>query len=174
LYLAVDARTGRRETRAFPFDLFRRASSRRTGILVALALASGCYQYLPRTSTADLTGKRVLVTLTDSGAVVLAPMVGPSIEALAGTLSSDSLASYTVLVTMVRHRNGVESDWSGEAVHVHRSLIARMEERQLAKARTTLGSVALAAMLVIAERAFGGGGGATVPGPGSGGPGGPR
>jgi hypothetical protein len=94
------------------------------------------------------------------------------VEALSGTLAADSASVFTLTVTTVRHRGGMDSDWKGESVRVHRALISRLEERQLAKTRTTLGSVVLAAALVFAERAFGGGGGSTVPGPGgSGGPG---
>jgi hypothetical protein len=154
--------------------LRRRRGGGRLGILLALLLASGCYQYLSRPTDAVLLGKRVQVTLTDSGSVILAPQVGPSIEALGGTLQSDSANTFTLTVTTVRHRSGMESDWKGESVRVHRSLISRIEERQLAKTRTTLGSVALAAALMFAERAFGGGGGSTVPGPGGTGGGGPR
>lgn len=172
MYKVVERETGRRALRAFPSASLRMA--RVTLIAAALPLASACYEYLPRGSQEQLIGRRVQVTLTDSGAVVLAAMVGPSVEALGGTIAADTAGSYTVAVTTVRHRNGEETDWSGEAVSVHRSLIARLEERQLAKTRTTLGSVALAAALVIAERAFGGGGGSTVPGPGTGGPSGPR
>ena len=150
------------------------SASSRAAFLAALLFAAGCYEYLPRQSAAELTGKRVQVTLTDSGAVVLAAMVGPAVEALGGTITADSQSSFTIAVSTVRHRNGEETDWSGEPVEVHRALIARLEERQLAKARTTIGSVALAAALVMAERAFGGGGGSNVPGPGTGGPNGPR
>lgn len=143
-------------------------------LMISAVLLCGCYDYLPAPRTVPLAGRRIQVTLTDEGSAALAPQVGPSAEALGGTLLSDSEGSYVISVRTVRNRAGWETGWKGEEVRVPQRVVMRLEQRRLSKTRTTIGSIALVAALVAAQKAFGGPGGANVAGPSPGGPGGSR
>jgi hypothetical protein len=109
--------------------------------LVFLApLLGGCYEYLPARSPTNLIGQRVQLALTDSGAVVLASRLGPSVEAVEGTLLADSLGSYRVAVTVTRMRSGTEMDWRGESVAVAHGLVWSLSERRFSPSRTLFAS----------------------------------
>jgi len=147
----------------------------KSGLAAAALLLNGCYEYLPSPDrTTDLTGKRVELTLTDAGAVVLASAIGPQMESVGGTLVDLQQDNLVVSVLSVTNRNGMETGWKGERIEVPRSMIARLEERRFSVRRTIFASAALMAGLVIAQRAFGGAGGSTTPGGGPGQPGSPR
>jgi hypothetical protein len=149
----------------------------RPGLLclgVIIALLSGCYEYLPVAATPELTGREVQLSLTDSGSAVLAPLVGYGIEAVDGTLVSDSDMRYRVAVTSIRRRDGQESDWNGESVNIPHSVVSTIMERRFSRARSTLFAAATTMAMVVARRAFGGTGGATTPGGNQSGGTGPR
>jgi hypothetical protein len=149
----------------------------RPGLLclgVIIALLSGCYEYLPVSATPELTGREVQLSLTDSGSAVLAPLVGYGIEAVDGTLVSDSDMRYRVAVTSIRRRDGQESDWNGESVNIPHSVVSTIMERRFSRARSTLFAAATTMAMVVARRAFGGTGGATTPGGNHSGGTGPR
>jgi hypothetical protein len=118
-----------------------------------------CYGYYPEAANAPLAGRDVMLTLTDSGAVVLARQLGPSTEALGGQLAADSGAAFVVLVRTVRSRAGYETPWRGERVVVPRVLVSQVEERRFSRARTTVFGVALSVALVAMRQAFSGEGG---------------
>jgi len=127
-----------------------------------------CYGYYP-TAGAQPSGREVQLTLTDSGAVVLAAQIGPAAEAISGHVQTDSANRFVLAVSDVRQRDGNEVSWKGERIVVPRSLIARVEERRFSRGRTGLFSGAVAVALVSLRQAFHGTGGSS---PGSGLPGG--
>ena len=138
------------------------------------AVLSGCYEYLQVPVTPNLAGHEVQLSITDSGSLVLAPQVGYGIEAVDGKLISDSDMRYQVAVTSIRRRDGQESDWNGESVNIPHSLVSTIMERRFSRSRSTLFAAATTIAMVVARRAFGGTGGATVPGGSPGGATGPR
>jgi hypothetical protein len=138
------------------------------------AVLSGCYEYLQVPVTPNLAGHEVQLSITDSGSLVLAPQVGYGIEAVDGKLISDSDMRYQVAVTSIRRRDGQESDWNGESVNIPHSLVSAIMERRFSRARSALFAAATTMAMVVARRAFGGTGGATVPGGSPGGATGPR
>ena len=77
-------------------------------LLVAGALASGCYAYnTPHLGESErLTGRQVQATLTDSGSVVLAAKVGPAVEQLRGSVVAEDLTSLSVVMDQSVHRDG--------------------------------------------------------------------
>jgi hypothetical protein len=138
-----------------------------SALVVAALLVGGCYEYLPVTNAAALSGRRFQLVLTEAGAVALASRVGPSVEALEGTFLGDSAGSYQIAMTTSRTRNGVETDWRGERVSVPRELVASVLERKFSPSRTafatgltTVGVGAITAAL--RGKGEGGGGGPTV------------
>jgi len=143
-----------------------------SGALAALGLllTAACYGYYAPLTT-NLSGRRIELTLTDSGALALAPRVGNGMEAVEGTLVTDSANEYMMSVLGTRRRDGQENTWRGESVNVPHSMVSAITERRFSRARTTLFLTTTSAALVAVWRAFGGSGGATVPGNTSGPPG---
>ena len=137
---------------------------RSIAVLTAAVLLSGCYEYLAPPTGSSLTGRRVNVTLTDMGSAALASQIGPSNDAIGGTLLADSGNVYVVSVVSVRARSGLESGWRGEQVAVPIQYVDRLEERTLSKRRTVLATILAGAALYSATKAFGGFGGSNAPG----------
>jgi hypothetical protein len=110
----------------------------------------------------------VQISLTDSGAVVLASKLGPSVDALEGTLLADTAGVYRVAVTQTRTRSGVETDWRGEDVPVAHGLVSSFGERRFSPSRSAFAGALATAGLVgvtVGLRGAGKGGGAPpVPG----------
>jgi hypothetical protein len=133
--------------------------------------ATGCYGYY-QPMTSNLTGRQLQLSITDSGAVFLAPQVGFGIEAVDGRLVADSASRYVISVSGIRRRDGLESDWKGESVYIQHVFVSTVMEKRFSRARTTLFAAATAVAMVAVKHAFGGAGGATSPGgsPGGGGP----
>jgi hypothetical protein len=132
---------------------------------IALLFASvACYAYVPAPSTGMQAGSEVQLTLTDSGTVVLASAIGPSVGTVDGRLVSDSEGSYLLNVTHTQRRDGTETDWRGERVLVPHVLTSTIATRQFSTGRTALFSTLATGALVAIAEAFGGNGGASAPG----------
>ncbi len=140
--------------------------------LTALSVA-GCYGYY-QPMASNLAGHQIQLSITDSGAVVLAPQVGVGIESVDGKLVSDSDSRYIVSVSGVRRRDGLETDWKGEPLNIPHALVSTVMVKRFSRARTTLFAVATTIAMVAVKHAFGGAGGATAPGGSTGTGGGPR
>jgi hypothetical protein len=149
------------------------SKSHAVAALIALTGVSGtgCYGYY-KPVTSNLTGHQIQLSITDSGAVVLAPQVGVGIDAVDGKLVADSAARYVVSVSGVRRRDGLANDWKGEPVYIPHILVSSIMERRFSRARTALFATATTIAMVAVKHAFGGAGGANAPGgsPGGGGP----
>ena len=122
-------------------------------------LLAGCYEYEPLSTATPPIGQPVRVTLTEVGSQNLAPELGPSVEAVGGTLVGDSRDAYLVSLLESRKRNGIEMDWRGEQVSISKSLVAGIQQRQFSPTRTVFLSAGLITALVALERAFWGPGG---------------
>jgi len=120
--------------------------------------ATGCYGYYPPREAVSPLGREVVVNLTDSGSVVMARVVGPAVTSIEGRLLADSAGSLMLSASLVRLRDGNETDWKGERISIARPLIAGTAERRFSRARTTLFSGAIAVALVALREAFGGNG----------------
>jgi len=131
---------------------------------VCLLAGLGCYAYIPASPGRSLTNKEIQLSLTDSGTVVLAPFVGPSIATVDGRLVRDSADTYLLNVTQTARRDGTETEWRGERLVVPRSLVYAVSTRQFSRGRTLLFSALTTGALIAIAEAFAGGGGATVPG----------
>lgn len=140
----------------------------RSFALLGAALSAGCYEYVSTPPTASLVGRRVQLSLTDSGTVALARQVGPSVEAVEGELLADSAGTYVVGVAVTRARSGAETDWRGERVTVAHSLVSSFAERKFSTSRTTFAGALMTAGVVAITTALRGGGDSSggLPGPG--------
>jgi hypothetical protein len=111
-------------------------------------LAAACYEYLPARSTTSLLGRRVQLSLTDSGTVAMASRVGPSVDAIEGDLLADSAGAYVLGVALTRARSGAETDWRGERIVVAHPLVASFAERRFSRSRSTFAGALMSAGIV--------------------------
>jgi hypothetical protein len=126
-------------------------------VVPLVVLVGGCYGYYPST-IASPVGRSVQVTLTDSGAVVLARQVGASAEAIQGRFTADSGNALVLAVTGVHQRDGNDVDWKGERVAIPRPLVVKVQERRFSRARTALFAGAIGVSAIALRQAFGGSG----------------
>lgn len=139
-------------------------------LLLLSALTIGaCYEFVPNPVPGTLVGRRVELTLTDSGALALAARIGPQVEVIDGALQSDSAGTFDVAVSATRTRGGVETDWRGERIAVPRTLVASLAERRFSPTRSALagGLAALGIGTVTAALRGAGRGGQGGPGVGT-------
>ena len=141
-------------------------------LAVLLCCCSACYRYTPIQTVSANTGQPVRVQLTEQGSIDLAPMIGPTILTLDGTLASAKDTMITLAVTNAIARNGVETAWRGEPVGIPRSAVNGVQLRLLDKRRSWLaaaGGVGATVALGVAFNLLGGGFGGKNP-PQNGGP----
>jgi hypothetical protein len=129
---------------------------RRLTPLLALALAAGCYTYRPLSAPIPAPGTRVQADLTDAGSDSLAGRVGPSVQAVDGTVLRADSSGLALAVREVENRRGERSDWQGETLVIPRRFVRNLQERRISVGGTGLLGGAIAAGLVAATQAFGG------------------
>jgi hypothetical protein len=140
---------------------------------LALALSSlaGCYGYYATPNAGGVVGRRVQLSLSDSGSVMLASQLGPSSNAVEGRLVADSANLFLVSVVGVQRRDGNGSEWKGENVSIPQPFVTGVAERRFSWGRTAITTVLTGAALVAAQQAFSGrgfgGGGGTSSRPGT-------
>ncbi len=141
--------------------------------LLLLFHVSGCYHYVPVSSTSLPVGANVSVGISDQGRIALTEPVGPGVRRLSGMVVA---STDTTVVLAVNGVDYIDLDttvrWDGERVTLSRSFINDIRERQLSKRRTWLmaGLVVVGAVLVstLAITGFGSDGGDREPDPGPG------
>jgi hypothetical protein len=146
--------------------------TRMTGLRPLLFAAAaignaGCYAYVAPPPRADsLVGRAVQATLTDSGAVVLAPRIGPAVEQVRGRIVRESAGVVTLAMDETVQRDGLGTTWKQEQVDVPRPLVRLFEVRAFSPSRTALFGAITSLALFAAERGFLHGGGSNAPGTG--------
>lgn len=134
-----------------------------TSAILAVGLC-GCYGYVAPPRGASLAGREAQLSLSDSGAVILASAIGPAAEAITGRVVVDTGSAYIIALSTVRRRDGDETTWRGERVLVPRAVVTDASQRRFSPSRTALFGGIVSASLVAARLAFqghgsGGGGG---------------
>jgi hypothetical protein len=125
-------------------------------VATSVVALSGCYGYFAPPRGTSIVGTEAELTLSDSGAVVLASTIGPAAQAITGRVVADTASAYVVALTSVRRRDGDETFWRGERVLVPRTLITDAGTRRFSPSRTALFSGIVSVGLVGMRRAFGG------------------
>jgi hypothetical protein len=133
-------------------------------LAVSLTGAGGCYGYVWQPRSASVAGRAAQLWLSDSAAVVLAPVIGPRAEWIVGRVMSDTDATVIVAIDRVHQRGGDEVEWRGERVSISRTLITEVGTRRFSAPRTAfiggiVGAGLIAAREAFAGRGSGGGGG---------------
>ena len=140
--------------------------------VLAVALASvACYDYHPATEASTAAGNEVRLSLTDRGSIDLAPLIGPQITKIDGTLTIVADTMLVLRVTSVINRVGFSSSWSGEQLRVPKGVVSRIERRSLNRKKSWLvggGSLAAIALAGLSFDLIGGGGGGRTGGNGGG------
>ncbi|MFN8571814.1 MAG: hypothetical protein U0132_07140 [Gemmatimonadaceae bacterium] len=144
----------------------------RRWIAILLLASSGCYRYAPIQGTPSDLGQPIRMRLTDQGSINLAPLIGPTIVTLDGSLVAVRDTLMVLSVTNAIARNGIETMWKGENVDVPKAAISGLQLRSLDKRRSWLlgvGGIAATAAIGAAFNLLGGGSGGKN-GPVDGGP----
>jgi len=124
-----------------------------------LAIAQGCYEYVPVESPSSTVGKLVELKITDPGRVGLAQRFGPGLDRVEGRLVSQGDSELTVNVVSVTSLEGENTKWSGESVNLNRGFIGAVKSRRVSAWRTSAVVVAAGAILYFtAAKALTGGG----------------
>ena len=106
-----------------------------------------------------MVGAEVVATLSDAGAVQMAPQLGAQLESVRGRVveASDSAITLTVLATTTR--SGVETLWNGERVSLPRTIVVDVRGRRLDRKRTILVTVLSLTGVILAGGILSGGSG---------------
>ena len=121
------------------------------GALAALTLltsVSGCYAYIPTTSTTLAETTPVTVRLTLPGTVALASTLGQGVNELDGTVLRSTADSLVLAVEKMYTVGRQEFGSSGTTAALPRGYITDVKVRTFSRKRTTLtilGSIGLAA-----------------------------
>ena len=133
--------------------------SRRTGIILGIALLSGCYTYQPTGAATPEIGQEYAFDINDVGRVGLGGSMGPEIAQIEGRLISRENAEYLVGVTAVRLLRGGEQVWKGENVRIKSEFVTSTYERHFSKGRSiSLGVAGVGAVAFLLTRSLLGGG----------------
>ncbi|HEX6134969.1 MAG TPA: hypothetical protein VFZ24_13465 [Longimicrobiales bacterium] len=145
-----------------------------TATLLLVMQLTGCFTYVPMSSTAVPEGSRVSVAVTDRGRVALAEPVGPGVRRIEGDMMGTTDSSVVLSVSSVEYMDlNVPARWAGERLEISRDHIGELRERQLSRSRTWLaiglGALAAVGVAFLAIEGFGGDGISDRPGNGGGG-----
>lgn len=105
-----------------------------TGLLVVAA--AGCYRLTPIDGASPAAGMEVRVSLTDEGSVRLAPLIGPRIAAVEGSVIAGTDTAIVLAVRSVVGQGGRTMNWSQERLAIPRSAVSSIRTRKLDRKRT--------------------------------------
>jgi hypothetical protein len=137
-------------------------------LVFLLGFTSGCYTFIPVASSPS-PGARLVLGLNDQGRVTLGQSVGPSAQAIEGTLEIKNDSAYVISVNSVSYFNGGTNVWSGEPLTVPTSVVEDAKERRFSPSKTALAvGVGVAAVLsfILTRSLFGSSSPDKTPNPG--------
>jgi hypothetical protein len=115
-------------------------------LLLLLPQLTGCYHYVPATTSTLPNGTRVSLGLTDPGRVALADAVGPGVRRIEGQILTSTDTAVVLSVLTVQHVDlNVPVKWRGERVAISRNFVSDVSEWRLSKGRSWL----LAGLIVV-------------------------
>lgn len=128
----------------------------RSVVMAAACLVSvgGCYSYTPVALDAAPSEQPVRVYFTPSGAERLAPLLGDGPTAVDGLLESRGDSSIVMSVTAVQRTDRDAQPWTGERVTLPSVAVDRIVIRRLDRTRTTIASIAVGGVLLLARSLF--------------------
>ena len=123
------------------------------GLVLALQLA--CYSTRPLLDATPVPESTVIAQLTDQGVVDMSNAIGPGAEEVEGVVARADATSWTLRLVRVDQRGGISTPWNHEEVTFPRSVLTRVEVKQLDKKRSWMFAGMLTAAAVLAGVTFG-------------------
>jgi len=145
-------------------DVMTVRTLRRGAILLALALASGCYTFAPARMQDARPDQSVRVRLAPAGAVRLADFADPETRSVQGKMVELSGDSLLLLVPSHTELRGTRVETLFQRIQIGQEEVLELELRNLDRPRTYLvtGMVALAVGAFALDRLSGKGGSEVV------------
>jgi hypothetical protein len=138
-----------------------------TGLaLLLVALATGCYAYVPMVGEDPSPGEDLRVRLATPAAVELSDRVGRPIRAVEGPLVQLTPDSLTVDVGWGAIYAGTVFEGRRDTLQFHRSQVLEVDRREFSRTRSGILAAGLIAVAILAFRSISGGGEARDPGNG--------
>ncbi len=132
------------------------AALRRPIAALMLLTLGGCHSLMPL-ERAPVVDDEARVRLTELGAAIMAPILGPGVTGARGRIVSADSAVVRLSVIAVTDRDGIENTWLGEQVTVPRQHIAGYDKRELSPVRSVIvGAGILTGMYMLGRAASGG------------------
>ncbi len=109
-----------------------------------------CTVYTPVRGVEPSQGHDVRVTLTDAGAVAIAPKIGPRARQLEGTLKQMNDSSVLISVRRITREGGGDDTYDGNEISLARQDVELVERSKTSVSRSILaaGAVIASALLV--------------------------
>lgn len=131
--------------------------------LASLAVANGCYSYLPAPAGPINPESTTRIYLTSNGSAGLTHVLGPDVLMVDGHVLAATDSTLRLSVTSLERVNRDPDRWAGEPVLIPRTYVDRLAIRQLDRTRTAVAAlVAVGGLLTL--RGLVGGNGDTVAG----------
>jgi len=137
-------------------------------VALACLLSSGaCYVEQPIGSAVPAPETHIVATVTDSGTVAMANLIGGGATAIEGVIANADGSSWELSLLKVRNREGQTVQWNRERVVFPRSALSNARERSLDRTRSWLAAGVVLAGATIAALVFDvvGGGSEGTPAP---------
>ncbi len=129
---------------------------RRPVAALMLVTLGACHSLVPMERVPGVNDD-ARVRLSDLGGATMAPIVGPGVTGLRGTIVSADSATIRMSVIAVTDRDGLENRWLGEQVTVKREHIVGYDKRELSPMRTALVTIGIGAGMFAIGSAVSGG-----------------
>jgi hypothetical protein len=133
---------------------------------LALALAAGCYTYVP-VDRAAAPGTEVRIELGDPVPTAVERVLGRGTAVVEGRVTALEDTAVVLSVSRTVRRDSTEATWGGETVTLPRAVIRDVGARRLDRRRTVLFGAAVAGaialVMAVVARAEGGGSGSGPP-----------
>ena len=113
-----------------------------------LLVVPACYKSVPLETSTPPVGETVSFIISDQGRVELTDRMGPGLLRIDGRVVRTEGDQYVISVFRTAAIGGATSLWSGEEMRLNRTLVSRLEGRQLSKSRTWLAAGAATSVVV--------------------------
>jgi len=113
-----------------------------------LPLLSACFVYRPASPAELRPGDVTAVELSESGAVTLAPDLGPRASRLDGRVVASGDSALTLAVNTIVRRSLEPESWSGTVVRVPTTAAAQWRVRRFDAPRSALATAGILAAMV--------------------------
>ncbi|NUO38420.1 MAG: hypothetical protein HOQ31_07445 [Gemmatimonadaceae bacterium] len=124
--------------------------------LASLAMANGCYSYLPASAGPISSESTTRLYLTSNGSAGLAPVLGPDVLTVDGHVIAATDSTLQLSVTALGRQNRDADRWAGEPVVIPRTYVHRLAVRQLDRSRTAVAALMAVGGILVLRSLVGG------------------